>query len=74
MFKNEFAELASRTMESRAHRPDRTAYDLRNLLVTILLDVGENDNRALVRRERVEGLGHRLAHLPFDVIVDGLDR
>src|SRR5579884_1939861 len=60
-------------MESGANRSYRAAHDFRDLLVAVLLDIGQDDDLALVRRELFQRTRERFAELTLDIILDGSD-
>jgi hypothetical protein len=49
------AQRHARAVQARLHRGDRLAHDLRGLLVGQLLDVAQQDDRPVVRRQQIDG-------------------
>ncbi len=72
--RDEFPKLPAGAVQSRAHRPDRAADDLSNLLITALLNVGKQHDSALLRGQLRKGFGNGFAQVTFDILLDWFDR
>ena len=74
MTSDELAKLSPGAVQARANRSDGTSDDLADFLVAEILDVGEQHDLALLRRQFGERFRDRFAEIAVDVFLDGLNR
>ena len=60
-------------MQPRPHGSDRTSHNFGNLLITVLLNIREDHDLSLLRRELAEGPREGFAELALDVVLDRID-
>jgi len=71
---DELSELSPSAVQAGADRSHGAADDLADFLVAEIVDVGEQHDLTLLRREFGERFRDRFAEVAVNVFLDGLDR